>query len=205
MELQEALAQIAAIRRQVARTEVFRGYRAVPIAFSGLLAWATAGLQAVGLPDAVQHPSAYLALWVGAAGVSVLAAGAGMAWRVRPPASPLTRTLTWLAVEQFLPCVAAGGLLTLAIVARAPDELWMLPGLWAILFALGVFASYRLLPRATFWVGVYYLATGLGCLVLAQGDWALSPWAMALPFGGGQLLAAAVFYWTLERHPDEGV
>ena len=37
----------------------------------------------------------------------------------------------------------------------------MLPGLWQILFSLGVFASCRLLPRATFGVAVFYLVAGL--------------------------------------------
>ena len=34
MELREALSQIAEIRLQMARTETFRGYRAVPVALS---------------------------------------------------------------------------------------------------------------------------------------------------------------------------
>ena len=37
-ELHEALERIAEIRHQMARTEVFRGYRALPVAFSGALA-----------------------------------------------------------------------------------------------------------------------------------------------------------------------
>ena len=36
-------------------------------------------------------------------------------------------------------------------------------------------------------------------LVLARGLSAFSPWAMGLTFGVGQLLAAAVLYWNLER------
>ena len=51
MELREALTQITEIRLQLARTEVFRGYRAMPVAFSGLLALTTAGFQAVWLPE----------------------------------------------------------------------------------------------------------------------------------------------------------
>ena len=39
----------------------------------------------------------------------------------------------------------------------------------------------------------------LTVLALARGDAAMSPWAMALPFGVGQMLAAAVLYSTLER------
>ena len=42
MELREALSQISEIRQQMARSEVFRGLRSVPVAFSGLLAWAAA-------------------------------------------------------------------------------------------------------------------------------------------------------------------
>jgi hypothetical protein len=197
------LTQISEIRQQVARTEVFRGYRAVPVAFSGLLAFAAGVLQAIWLPDPAHHLSSYLALWIGAAGISALAAGTEMVIRSRRSSSLLRREITWLAVEQFLPCLAAGGLLTAVLVAFARDSLWMLPGLWQILFSLGIFASYRLLPRAIFWVGMFYLATGIVCLILARGDAALSPWSMGLPFGLGQLLAAAVLYWTLERNHGE--
>ena len=92
----------------------------------------------------------------------------------------------------------AGGLLTFVLIRFAPRASGCCPGLWQILFSLGVFASCRLLPRATFSVAVFYLATGLACLALARGEFALSPWAMGLPFGVGQLLAAAVLYRTLE-------
>src|SRR5262249_19490105 len=106
-----------------------------------------------------------------------------------------------LAVSQFLPCLAAGGLLTFVVVAHARENLWMLPGLWAMLFSLGVFASYRLLPRATFGIGLFYMAAGTLCLTIREA--ALSPWAMGLTFGPGQLLAAAMLYWTLERNDGE--
>ena len=46
MELREALTQITEIRLQLARTEVFRGYRAMPVAFSGVVALAAGLIQA---------------------------------------------------------------------------------------------------------------------------------------------------------------
>jgi hypothetical protein len=202
MELRDALTQISEIRRQMARTEVFRGYRAVPVAFSGLLALAAAAVQAAWIVAPAERITEYLALWVGAAIVSAIGAGAEMTIRARRAASPWRREITWLAVEQFLPCLAAGGLLTFVLVRFAPESLWMLPGLWQILYSLGVFASCRLLPRATFMVAVFYLASGLTCLALARGPAAFSPWAMGLPFGTGQLLAAAVLHRTLERSDD---
>jgi hypothetical protein len=203
MELREALTQISEIRRQVARTEVFRGYRAMPVAFSGLLALATAGFQAMWVPDPRETPAVYLTLWLSAAAVSALAAGIEMALRCLRSTGTLSWDLTWLAVEQFLPCLVAGGLLTFVLAGFIPDNLWMLPGLWQILFSLGIFASYRLLPRSTFGVAVFYMAAGVCTLALAQGDWAYSPWAMGIPFGVGQFYAAAVLYWTLERTHGE--
>ncbi len=199
MELHEALSQIEEIRWQMARTQVFRGYRAAPVAMSGVLAVAAAGAQRLLIVDPSQQIGVYLTLWVGAAVLSAVAAGAAMVMRGRGYA-PSRRRITWLAVEQFIPCLVAGGLVTAVIVLCAPEGLWVLPGLWQVLFSLGVFASCRLLPRATFGVAVFYLASGVTCLALARGPHTLAPWAMGVPFGVGQLLAAAVLYWTLERH-----
>ena len=156
-------------------------------------------IQAATIADPVTQVGAYLALWIGAAVVSGSAAGLEMMVRARNASSPMTREMTWLALEQFCPSIVAGALLTIVLVRAVPESLWMLPGLWQIVFSLGIFASCRLLPRATFWVAVFYLVAGLAVLALARGDAALSPWAMALPFGAGQFLAAAVLYSTLER------
>ena len=65
-----------------------------------------------------------------------------------------------MAVEQFLPSVAAGTIMTLLLVRSVPSVLWMLPGLWQIIFSLGVFASCRFLSRAMVAVGVWYLSAG---------------------------------------------
>jgi hypothetical protein len=203
MELREALAQISEIRQQVARTTVFRGYRALPVALSGVLALAAAGLQTVWIPNPAQDMASYLSLWVSAACLSMLATGVEMVLHCRHSRSALTPATTWLAVSQFLPSIVAGGLVTLVLVGYARESLWMLPGLWAVFFSLGVFASYRLLPKATFWVGVFYMTAGMMCLALAQGPAELSPWAMGVPFGLGQLFAAGVLYWTLERDDGE--
>ena len=93
----------------------------------------------------------------------------------------------------------AGGLLTYAVATFATESLWMLPGLWAVVFSLGVFASCRLLPRQIFWIGIYYLVAGIAVLSLARKEAAFSPWAMAATFGVGQLAAAAILYFALER------
>jgi hypothetical protein len=199
MELREALTQITEIRLQLARTEVFRGYRAMPVAFSGGVAFLAAMIQGATIAEPMLQIGPYLALWIGAAVISAMAAGLEMVVRARNAGTPMTRELTWLALEQFFPCLLAGALLTIVLVRSAPASLWMLPGLWQVVYSLGIFASCRLLPRPTFWVAVFYLGSGLAVLSVGNGESSLSPWTMGLPFGAGQLLAAAVLYSTLER------
>ena len=202
MQLDEALRQISDIRQQMARSEVFRGYRSLTVGCSGVLAL----LAAVCQPYLVTSPGndlqRYLLLWISVAAVSLMVAGIEVWWRARVSESSLARQMTLLAVGQFLPSVVVGALLTLCIYRSAPQVAWMLPGLWSLVFSLGIFASYRLLPREVFWVGLYYAACGVGCLLWGQADRAFSPWLMGISFGGGQLLGAAILYWTLERTDD---
>ncbi len=182
----------------MARTELFRGLRSVPVAFSGVLAWASAIAQAWWIPDPLREVPAYLALWIGAAGVGLTAAALEMALRARHDAR-WAREHTRLAIEQFLPCVVAGGLTTV-VLARTSDSLVvLLPGLWSVFFSLGIFATRRLLPGAILGVACFYLVAGLVVLGQAATGPGLSPWAMGIPFGCGQLLAAFILYRTLER------
>jgi hypothetical protein len=199
MELHEALAQVSEIRLQIARSESFRGYRSATAGFSALIAVAAALLQPAIVPDPESDMRGYLLLWVAAAGISVAATALEMTIRCRRSASPTAARLTWLAVEQFLPSLLAGAVVTCVLALRAPEAAWILPGLWGVLFSLGIFASSRLLPRQVIWVALYYLACGAAALAWGQGEQAWSPWLMGITFGGGQLLAALVLYVTLER------
>ena len=119
--------------------------------------------------------------------------------RYRRTISETERARTRQAVGQFAPCTLAGGLLTAVILFSAEESVWLLPGIWCVLFSLGIFASLRVLPRGVGNVAVFFLLCGLANLLIGQGEHALAPWAMAVPFGVGQLWAACVLYWRLER------
>ena len=195
IELNEALRQIAEIRSQMARDEVFRGFRSATVGASGVLAVLAAAAQPWLVPAPEADLGRYLALWVGVAVASLVAAGVEMA---REANAGLARQKTRLALEQFSPSLVVGGLLTFCIVRAAPGSAWLLPGLWALVFSLGVFATRHLLPRPVVWVGAYYVLGGCLCLARGPAD-AFAPWQMGLTFGGGQLLGAAILRWTLER------
>jgi hypothetical protein len=107
-----------------------------------------------------------------------------------------------MAVEQFLPSAGAGALMTIVLVRYVPSALWMLPGLWQVLFSLGVFASCRFLPHLMAAAGAWYLLTGLTCITLADSR-ALSPWTMGISYGAGQLLVAGILFFTSHEGGDE--
>lgn len=199
MELREALSQISEIRQQMARSQLFRGYRSMTVGFSGVLGLLAAAFQSRWVESPDTELGRYLSLWVSVAAACLIVAGIELYWRSQLAGPGLAREMTLLAVEQFLPCIVVGALLTLCIYRAAPQVAWMLPGLWCLVFGLGIFVSFRLLPSQTFWVGLYFVLCGCGCLVWGQGEHAFSPWQMGISFGGGQLLGASILYWTLER------
>jgi len=80
--------------------------------------------------------------------------------------------------------------------------LWILPGLWQVIFSLGIFSSCRFLPRPMIAAGVWYMLTGLLCLTL-DGRRAFEPWTMGLAFGIGQLLVAGILLVASPEGDDE--
>jgi hypothetical protein len=203
LDVRRALAEIQSIRGYAARSVEFRGYGPLTLALTGILAIAVAAVQQLWLIEPRYEFPRFLGLWVGAAGASLTLIAVETLARARRLHSALATQMVCSAVEQFLPAIVAGILLTAVLMRAAPGSLWMLPGLWQLLFCLGVFASRRFLPRGTFWVGVWYLATGMTCLALGGGDWAFSPWEMGIPFGVGHLMVAGVLQFGYRRHDEE--
>ncbi len=198
-ELYKALGDISSIRRQVARTTEFRGYGPATLAATGLFAVLASIAQYLWIPHPATHVAQYVGLWCLTASVSVVLAGTQMYTRSRRIHSGLSDEMIHMAVEQFLPALGAGLLLTVVLLRTAPELEWMLPGLWQVTFSLGIFASCRFLPRPITTAGAWYLFTGMLCVGLG-GNRALSPWAMAIPFGAGQMLVAGIlFFYAKER------
>ena len=195
--LDKALAEITAIRGQMARASQFRGYGPATFAITGTLAALFAVAQSIWLKQPALDMAKYLSLWIAAALASALMVGLEMITRSRRFHSELADNMIRAAIEQFLPVGVAGALLTAVLVWTNPPAVWMLPGLWQILFGVGVFSSLRFLPRALGLVGAWYLASGLTCIAFGSGDQSLAPWTMGVGFGVGQWLFAGVLHYSL--------
>jgi hypothetical protein len=191
-DLYRALAEINAIRGQVARGTEFRGYGPATVAATGVLALVAAEVQSHLLKSPGRDIGTYLAIWIVTAALAVVLVSVETITRTRRVHSGLAKEMIHSAVEQFLPSLLAGSLLTVVLVRSTSQSLWMLPGLWQVIYSLGVFSSCKFVPRQMYAVGVWYLAAGLIYLATGGGEWAFSPWAMGVPFGIGQVLIAAV-------------
>lgn len=200
LELHEALEQIDEIRGRLAGAETFRGYRAASVAATGLVAVITGLVQPAVVPNPAADPIRYVLLWVTSAVLCALGAGTEILYGYWQCASAHRRATTRIVVGQLVPSITAGALLTWALMSRDTSAAPLLPGLWATLVGLGVFASRRHLPRTIGWVGLYYLAAGAAILAFRPGPASLAPWVMAGAFGIGQAAAAIVLYWNLERN-----
>jgi hypothetical protein len=201
-DLRQALAEIRHIRNQVARDTQFRGYGPASIAVSGLLALGVAVVQ-LHWERWQGGFAVFASIWITTALISVALVAVETVRRARRVHEGFANEMIHSALEQFVPPIVVGVLMTLVFVRVLPQNAWLLPGLWQLLFSLGVFASCRFLPRQIFVVGVWYLVTGLVCLTLTDGKNPLSPWAMGVPFGLGQLMVASVLQYGFGRSVEE--
>jgi hypothetical protein len=193
-DLQRALADIGAIRAQMARSTVFRGLGPATLAATGALAFCVACGQALWLDGAAPEP--FLILWLATAVAAAVLIGAEALTRSRRIHSGLADEMIHAAIEQFLPVGAAGALIALVLARFEPGTLWVMPGLWQILVGLGLFGAARLLPRGLVLAGAWYVVAGLAVIALTAADKTLSPWRMGLPFAIGQMLVAAILQWS---------
>lgn len=201
-ELRKALNDISSIRRQMALSTTFHGYGPVTLACTGGFAILAASVQAFRINDPENQFGSYLILWICTALLSATFIGMQTYRRAHRLHSGMADEMIRMAVEQFLPAAGAGVLLTVVLVHYVPSALWLLPGLWQLIYSLGIFSSCRFLSKTMLIAGAWYLFTGLLCISLADAR-ALSALAMGAPFGVGQFLVATILYFTSEKAQHE--
>ena len=196
--IDQALEDLAEIRSSLDRAETYRGYRSASILATSVVAWCGCAIQSRWVDPASPELGDFLALWIRVAFLcAVMSFGEVVVryWR----SGPMFRHMTRSAVGPMIPALLVGLALTVVIAGSAPEVGWILPGLWSIVFGLGVAASARFLPKMVSLVALYFVGCGLISIVASTRGWAYSPWLMGVSFGGGQLCTAAVLYLALER------
>ena len=147
MHLDRALAQLSEIHAQVLQGSVYRGYSARASGVTAGIALVGAVAQDRVLPAA--GAEGFALYW------STLAVACAMVAALDPFLWRSTRTessrRTFTVVLQLLPALVVGAALPWLLLRSVPSAVPMLPGLWAIVFGLGILASRPYLPRAIGW------------------------------------------------------
>jgi hypothetical protein len=201
-DLNQALVDIRSIRRQVAQTTEFRGYGPLTLSATAVLALLAGVVQSRWLPQPANDPAQYVALWLTTALLCAALIASQMIGRAKRLHSGMADEMIRMAVAQFLPAGIAGAILPFVLLRVTDDVFWLLPGLWQIIFGLGVFASCRCLPRPMLLVGAWFLLTGLACVALGD-DRALAPAIMSGAYAIGMTLVAAIHYFSQRVSIDE--
>ena len=191
MEVRKALADLAEVRGRLATVQRFDGYSGTAAIASGLVAFLAGVVQAILVPaphDAAQR-LIYLAIWLTCLGFAlVINYGAIVAWRVRNRGEQAGVQFRTVGMS-IVPALAAGGVITLALLQRGLDEL--LPGMWCATYALGLFASRAMVPRDVVVVAAAFGAIAT-VLLLVPNLHPLAWWIMPLAFGSGQIAIGAM-------------
>ena len=199
-DLNQALVDIRSIRRQVAITTEFRGYGPLTLSTTAVLAVLAGVAQYRWLPEPAAHPGQYVALWLTTGVLSAALIVTQMLTRADRLHSGMADQMVQMAVAQFLPAGIAGIIFPFVLLHITHEVFWMLPGLWQVLFSLGVFASCRCLPRPMIIAGVWFLLSGLACVSFG-GTRALAPAMMSCPYAIGMGYVAIVHYFSAKKAP----
>ena len=195
-DVDQAMERISQIHEHLAKGELYRGFRPLPVGVTALLGLAAAACQsAVIAPGDLKRFPWY---WAGVAAVCGAAGTADILHAYLTREDRFARRRTHQVLGQIVPALLAGLAVTLAMV-RIPAWIPLLPGLWVILFGLGVFAARPYAPRATGWVALGYLVAGAWMLFATTPDTAAMGWRLGAVFAVGQTALALVLYLNLER------
>jgi hypothetical protein len=191
MQLRQAMADLAEVRGRLATVQRFDGYSSQAAIASGVVAILAGGIQYALVPHPVlaAERRTYLLLWLTCLAVAlVFNYGAILVWRTRQRGHQADAQMRTVGMS-ILPAIAAGAVITIALVTRGLFEL--LPGMWCATYALGLFSSRAMVPRDVVYVAVAFGAFAT-MLFLVPGIDPLSWWVMPLAFGGGQIAIGAL-------------
>ena len=197
-DFNQALTDIRSIRRQVAETTEFRGYGPLTLSATAVFALLAGAAQSRWVSEPATHPSQYVALWLITAVLSAALIATQMLTRANRLHTGMANEMVGVAVTQFLPAGIAGAVLPFVFLQIPQSVFWMLPGLWQVIFSLGVFASCRCLPRPMLLAGVWFLFSGLTCISLGDAR-ALSPATMSGAYAVGMGLVAVIHYMSAKK------
>jgi hypothetical protein len=179
-----AIENLSFIRRTMEASGTFTAVSGAGVMGMGVLA-----LLAAAFAEALPSPDARLRIWAGAALLSCVVGGYATVRKAGRRRESALSGPGRKFVLNFMPSIAAGGALTVALLAAGLPEL--LPGTWLLLYGTGVVTGGAFSVRVVLAMGLAFMA--LGILGLAVPQWGQT--LMAVGFGGMHLAFGAIIAW----------
>jgi hypothetical protein len=193
----DALNKLEEIHAQLAKSGIFKGYRSIYAAISGLIAF----IAALFYPAFVEFPDSrgFVYYWVIIAFINCSIAGAMILYQYKKSTTTYEKQKIRKVSAQFLPVLVAGGIVTIILTFIEAKAIHLLPGIWSLLFGMGLLAIRPYLPHGLIISTFYYFLAGIFLFFIGLDHIALLPAAMGMGFGIGQLISAGLLYMTVER------
>ncbi|GMV07036.1 MAG: hypothetical protein AMXMBFR53_33110 [Gemmatimonadota bacterium] len=173
------------IRETMERSQAFTAVSGLGGVLMGGIALAAAGVSAAWGPST----EAWVALWMGAAALSLAVALVAMSRKARAAGTTLLvgagRKFTW----NLTPPLLVGALLTVSLTGAGATQL--LPGVWLLLYGTGVVAGGAFSVRVVPLMGLAFMLLGAAALFLPSG-WEDA--VMAAGFGGLHIVFGIVIW-----------
>jgi len=176
-----AIENLSFIRRTMEASGTFTSVSGRGVMGMGVLA-----LLAAAYASRFPGLEARLLIWAGAAVLSGAVSGYAIVRKARHRKESALSGPGRKFVLNFMPSIAAGGALTVALLAAGLPDL--LPGTWLLLYGTGVVTGGAFSVRVVPAMGLAFMA--LGALGLAVPLW--GPALMAVGFGGLHLAFGAI-------------
>src|SRR5512132_2497197 len=160
--------------------------------FTAVSGWGTVviGATAIGaaaLATTARDTRTWILIWLGEAALSVAISVYTRAWKARAAKLPLWSEPARKILFSFAPPMAGGALLTLVLFEHGLVTL--LPGIWMLLYGIGVVAAGTFSVRIVPVMGLAFMLVGTAAL-FAPPSWTTA--CMAAGFGGLHLFFGAL-------------
>jgi hypothetical protein len=170
------------IRRTMERATEFTAVPGWGGVTMGVVALAAAAIAA-----RAESTAGWVACWLAAAVVALLIGGWTMAAKARRAGTALFSWSGRRFVLSYLPPLAVGALLTVALVRSGPAQ--ALPGMWLLLYGTGVVTGGAYSVRAVPVMGACFMLLGAAAL-FAPASWGNA--FMAAGFGGLHIIFGSI-------------
>lgn len=185
----DALRQVRELKLRVLDSQMFTGYSGrVRAVAGGASLLAAVIMSRSGFPATAR---AHLVGWGVVLAVAVIANYAALIVWFVTTSGPRRDVRRLMPTVDALPPLAVGAILSVVMVRQGMVDL--LPGTWMCLYGLTNLASRRVLPKAMWLVGLYYIACGV-VLFVTPGFTFTNPWPMGIAFCVGEVVGGFIFH-----------